>query len=607
MSFTLIVLVIFAGILLTYILSNLNNKLGGYMTVVVSLIALVMVFLLKDKIGTMESFLAFNFKITTVGWYFSMIMLIVYFTAAFLNPYWMKKIIYPSAYNMLYLLSMIATIGMFFSNDLITLFIFWETVVWTSTFIIQMGKSRKSSYVYYVVSAIGSMVTLFAIMLVYNVSGTFVISDAFGALVTQPGLAVGVFLAFMFAGLSKIGIFPFHVWLPLAHGSAPHTFSPVLSGGLVKMGAFIAYISVTSFEVYKAFSDGLMIMGIPAPIYIIMVLGGISIVVGTIMAIRQDDAKKLLAYSSVANGGYILIGILLYDQIGFAGGMLHLVSHAIASAAAFITIAIVAHRTGTTKMSELGGMIHKMPITYTVYLIAIISMAGIPPMGGFVSKWLILLGLANKGLIFLAAAAFFGSIGSFLYVFRPLSAVFLGQLAPKHNNLKEASVFMQIPMYILTALTLLVGVFPNIVLRVIAQIQKEAGIMDVVMIKNTIVVSNGVLDAFRVFSIFGFGFIIALALFVWRGKSRKVGLMDTYTSAEFIHTPELYHYSSKFYAPFERLTKNPYPVINIYEKISIKIKELGSFVEAMFYSYKPGVTVFWIIVVFAVFFLGGVM
>ena len=607
MSLTLIILVMLIGALFTYILSNFNNKLGGFMTVAISLIGIVMMFLLKNQIGTTENILAFSFKITNVGWYFSIIMLIVYFTAAFLNPYWMKNIIYPSAYNLLYLLSVIGTIGMFFANDLITLFVFWESVVWTSTFIIQMGKSRKSSYVYYVVSALGSMVTLFAIMLLHNISGTYVIGDAFSALSTNPTLAIFVFFAFLLAGLSKIGIFPFHVWLPLAHGSAPHTFSPVLSGGLVKMGAFIAFLSVTAFKAYDVFAGGITIMGIPAPIYIIMVLGAISIVVGTIMAIRQDDAKKLLAYSSVANGGYILIGILLHNQVGFAGGMLHIANHAIASAAAFITIAIVAHKTGTTKMSELGGMIHKMPITYVVYLISIISMAGIPPTGGFVSKWLILQSLADKGMIFIAGAAFFGSIGSFMYVFRPLSAVFLGQLSPKNENIKEANIFMQIPMYILTLLTMLIGIFPKVVLNIIASIQGEIGISEIILSNNTILLNNGVLDTFRVFVIFSYGFLIALIIFISRGKSRKVGLMDTYTAAEFIHTPELLHYSSKFYAPFERLNKKPYPILNIYESISIKIKEIGNFTEAFFYSYKPSITVFWIIVVFAIFIIGGVM
>ncbi|MDX1359547.1 MAG: proton-conducting transporter membrane subunit, partial [Clostridia bacterium] len=299
------------------------------------------------------------------------------------------------------------------------------------------------------------------------------------------------------------------------------------------------------------------------------------------------------AYSSVANGGYILIGILMLDQVGFAGGMMHLINHAVASAAAFLAIAAVAYRTGTTKMSEMGGMIHRMPVTYLVYLIAIISMAGIPPMGGFVSKWLIFQGLADKGMLFMAAAAFFGSIGSFLYVFRPLSAVFLGQTFTRDLEKKEVGFFMMFPMLVLTLLSLLAGVFPNIILRVITDIQASVGIEAVTLAERTIVTANGFLDAFRVFIVFGFGFAIAFVLFIVRRKSRKVELMDTFTSAEFIHTRELLHYSHNFYAPFERLYQNAPETMTAYQKLAVKIGELGKLVESLFFGHRLEKTVFW--------------
>jgi len=590
----------------SFFITRINKKAGGFATVLSSLFALAALFFLRGSIGEDFAIFYFTFSITTVGWYFSLVMVMAYSMTSFFNPYWMEKMMYPGSYNFMYLLSMAGTIGMFFAKDFITLFVFWETVVWSSTFIIQLGKSRKASYVYYVISAIGSMATLFAIMLAYSVSGTFVISEAFAGL--SGGMAIAVFFTFILSGLAKIGIFPFHVWLPEAHGSAPHTFSPVLSGGLVKMGAFIAFLSVTAFPAYEIFGDMFKVFGAPLPIYFLMALGAISIIVGTLMAIKQEDAKRLLAYSSVANGGYILIGILMLDQVGFAGGMMHLINHAVASAAAFLAIAAVAYRTGTTKMSEMGGMIHRMPVTYLVYLIAIISMAGIPPMGGFVSKWLIFQGLADKGMIFLAAAAFFGSIGSFMYVFRPLSAVFLGQTFTRDLKKKEVGFFMMFPMLILTGLSLLTGVFPNIFLRVITEIQTSIGLIPVTLAENTIVTANGFLDAFRVFIVFGFGFAIAFVIFIVRRKSTKVELMDTYTSAEFIHTRELLHYSSKFYAPFERMYGNAPDTMTLYKKISVKIRELGGLAESLFYSHKPEKTVFWMMAVgIIVILIGGVV
>lgn len=591
MNLNLIIIITTAVALVAYLVSKVNDKAGAAMTVVGSLFALIAVFLLRDSIGTEITLLYFNFNLTITGWYFALVMLMAYSMTAFFNPFWMKKLIYPAGYNFLYLLSMAGTLGVFFAKDFITLFVFWETVVWSSAFIIQMGKSRQAAYVYYVISAIGSMATLFAIMFAYGTTGTFVINDAFGGLAAYPGRAIVIFVTFIAAGMAKIGIFPFHVWLPFAHGSAPHTFSPVLSGGLVKMGAFVALLSVTAFPAYKIFGGMASFRGIPLPIYFMMALGAISIVVGTLMAIKQEDAKKLLAYSSVANGGYILIGLLMLDQVGFAGGLMHIVNHAVASAAAFLSIAAVAYRTGTTKMSEMGGMIHRMPITYVVYLIAIISMAGIPPMGGFVSKWLIFQGLADKGLLFIAATAFFGSIGSFLYVFRPLSAVFLGQTFTRDLNKKEVGVFMLFPMVVLTLLSLLTGIFPNIFLRVVTEIQTSLGVLPVTLAENTIVTNNGFLDAFKVFIVFGFGFAIAFVLFIARRKSRRVELMDTYTSAEFIHTRELLHYSHSFYAPFERLYEKAPDTMKLYHKAAVKISEIGNFAEAVFFGIKPARTV----------------
>ncbi|MBI9012402.1 MAG: hypothetical protein JEZ08_09270 [Clostridiales bacterium] len=602
-----ILAILIIGGIAGYFITQLNKLAGAWLTVLTSLAALLMLFGINNQIGSTYEFLYFSFELTQIGWYFAFVLCLTYAMSAFYNIYFMEKYLYPNTYTMLYILSLAGSVGLFFAKDFITFFVFWELVVWTSAFIIPLGKSRKSAYIYYVVSSIGSMATLFAILWVYKLTGSLVIREAFSLLDVSTWTAIFIFGLFIFAGLTKIGIYPFHIWLPLAHGSAPHTFSPILSGGLVKLGAYVAYISVVLFPAYDAFSEAWMIFGIPAPIYFLMILGAISIIIGTLMAIRQDDAKKLLAYSSVANGGYILIGILMVDQVTFAGGLLHLFAHAIASATAFLTIAAVAYRTGTTKISELGGMIHRMPITYTVYLIAIISMAGIPPMAGFVSKWLILQGLASKGLLFIAFAAFFGSIGSFMYVFRPLAAVFLGQLAPKHDNLKEAPIFMIIPMVVMTGITLFIGVFPKFVLEMIMKVQVEAGITAVTMKGTAIDIFNGYLDAYHVFVIFGFGFFIALVLFLLMPKTRKVDLMDTYTSAEFIYTPELLHYAHDFYAPFERLYENHPSTLSLYSKLSLKLKEIGLFVDYLMMSVKPATTLLWIILFIATVSLGGVL
>ena len=597
--------------LLSYLLTKVNRQLGAWVTVLTPIAALAAIIRLTSATASVERLSFLRFQMTEYGWFFSVIMLTVFACVAFFNIYWMKKIAHPAAYNLLYLLALTGTLGAFFARDFITLFIFWEMIVWSSTFIIPMGKSRVASVVYYAFSAFGSLTMLFGILFLHSQTGTFVITDALAAAATDPTLAWVTFITIGIAGLVKLGVFPFHVWLPKAHGSAPDTFSPILSGGLVKVGGFAVLLLIAAMSPAKAALPDFSILGkqfgMSLPNVFLTLLGAISIVIGTLMAIRQEDFKKLIAYSSVANGGYILIGLAMGNALSVGGALMHIFAHAFASAAAFLAAAAVVHRTGTTKMSELGGLIHRMPLTYLVYLIAIISMAGIPPMAGFISKWMIFQSMIKNGMIFVAAAAFFGSIGSFLYVFRPLSAVFLGQLSTKHENVKEAPALMMLPMILLSLITLFFGVVPNVALGVISRVQTSLGLPGLTLEGTKIIGSNGVLDPSLITVIFAIGFVVALILFVLHPKSRKVGLMDTYTASEFIWTPELLHYAHDFYAPFERLYNKAPRTESFYRIIERKIEELGRLAAYTFFSYKPGTVVFWIAVVTVSLLWGGAL
>lgn len=583
--------------LLTYAVTRVHPIVGAGITIIATLGTLALFLIEGDLISGGESMGIIQFTVTPLGWFFSVIMLIVYTMVAFFNPYWMKKLLHPAVYNMLFLLSLAGTIGVFMSSDFIVLFIFWELTVWSSMFIIPLGKSRNASIVYYAMSTFGSFTFLYAIFMLYAKYGSFNIEEVLSRAGENPGIAIAAFILMLLAGLVKLGIFPFHIWLPMAHGNAPDTFSPILSGGLVKLGGFLTILIATVLPIHEVTKDQVTVFGLPIMIYLFMVLAAISIVVGTLMAIKQDDAKKLLAYSSVANGGYILIGILLNNEMALSGALIHIFAHAVASATAFLTIGAVSYRTGTTKMSELGGIIHRMPVTYTVYLISIISMAGIPPMTGFISKWLLFQSVADQGLFFLSATMFFGSVGSFLYVFRPLSVVFLGQLKPEHEGVKEAPIMMQIPMYLLSLLTLFFGVLPHWLVNYTATIEKSLGMTEVVSTDALVIQgSNGELHAPLITAIFAFGFFIALLIFILAPKSRRVKLMDTYTAGEFLYTPGLYHAGYAYYAPFERLYENHPNVVKVYDMLVERVKDIGKFIKSFFFSKWAGWSVFFIFV-----------
>ena len=589
-----------AGAMIIYVLTKLNKQFGGFLTILLSGYMLFSVYGLQNSAGELFEIIRFGeFELTLItsnaAWFFSVVLLLTYFLVSFFNPFWMKKLINPAAYNLLFIVSMTATLGVFYAKDFLTLFIFYEMVVWASLFIIPMGKSRQSPVLYYTISTIGSFAMLYAIFYLYTTFNTFDIKTiADGLAASESGEYIGVFFILIAGGLTKLGIFPFHTWLPAAHGSAPHTFSPVLSGGLVKVGGFIAFTAVTVIPSMQLFSNHLAVMGVPFEHYLIMLLGAISIVVGTLMAIKQDDAKKLIAYSTVSNSGYILIGLAMSDQTGFAGGMMHVFNHAMASGAMFLAFAAIVYRTGTTKMSELGGLIKKMPLTFAAYLIAIISLAGIPPMSGFASKWLIFQGLSSNGMMFLALAAFFGSVGSFLYVFRPLSAAFLGQLSPRHENVREVPFLMQIPLILMSLLTIFYGIFPGRMLAYISRIQESLGIEGIQIEGTKIIASTGMWDSMVITVVFAGGFFLAALIFFLSPKAKPVDQMDTYTSGEFIYDPDRYHYAKNFYASFENNYGNKKRVEELFDGIATRVHEFGELVKSWFFAGNISVSIFWI-------------
>jgi NADH-quinone oxidoreductase subunit M len=611
MTVELVLLITLASGVLAYFAGRYNKLYGAVVTIVASMFVFLSVAYMAQDIdsGTTFNYNAVEFlpdfttfMVSYLGIFFALLVTFVFAMVSFFNPFFVDKYKYPAVYSMLYLFSLAGVLGVFFTDNFMVLFFFFEFIVWSGLFLIPLGKSKKAALSYYAFSTAGSFALLYAIFIMRDVSGTYNLHVGLGTVSgTTEGTYVMILLAF--AAFAKLGAFPLNVWLPRALGKAPDAVTAVFSGGLEKLGAFVAVLALVKLApigdiqgVFGSYTDATFMF---ASQYIVATLGAMTIVFGTLMAIRQDDAKKLLAYSSMSNGGYILVALSIGGSVGLAGGFYHIIAHALASAAAFLAIGAVSRVTGTTKMSELGGMIHKMPVTYMVYLIAIISMAGIPPMGGFISKWLIFQAVIDNGLILIAVAVFFGSIGSFLYVFRPLAALFLGQELPQHReHSKEAPYMMLLPMLILSALIIYTGVMPNGILGFINNVMAELGVSALNLGSYTVNGTSGVLQPTLIAGVFGVGVLIAFIIFIVLKKSKKVGLMDTYTAGNFIYTEELMHYSLDFYAPLERLYEK---YINItedfYKKLENKVVDFGRMVKYFFFTNKPEITVFWIIVI----------
>ncbi|ABS61575.1 proton-conducting transporter membrane subunit [Fervidobacterium nodosum] len=587
------------GSLVSFLLSKINKHIGPVVMFALSIYALISLWNMPTN--TVESLFGFEnvLQLTAMGKYFAILSLIVFANFSFFNISWISKAKNPHAFNALSVITMLGTIGVFFSSHLIVLYIFWEIAVLGSLFIVPMGKeeSRKATIWYVVISAIGTYMFLYGAFLLYSKFGTFNIFEIGNELQnTSLGFRWAVVLLLLSAGIAKSGIFPLHTWLRNVHGNAPDTFSAVLSGQLVKMGSYILALVLTVFPIASMFSE--FYHGVNLLSYILIWLGNLSILIGTLMAIKQNDMKMLIAYSTVANGGYILIGLATLDNVGYAGGLFHVINHALAATMIFLSFAAVVYRTGTTKIDELGGLIHRMPITFVTYLVGIISLAGIPPTSGFISKWMIFQSLVSRGMFVTEMFVFIGSIGSFLYVFRPLAGVFLGQLKSAHKEVKEAPIFMTIPMIILVILTVLWGVFPQQVLVWITDIQKEFGMEPFKFEGTKLYTSMGYWDTWTVFVMFAVGFIIAAVIYVLMPKGKKIPLEDQYTSGEFLHNFDLYHYATKFYAFLEREYEGHPSFENLYMSLVNVLKAVGKGID-YFARRTASAYLFWTAVVLA--------
>jgi len=609
----LLVLLPLLGVLLSRMISTFSEPLARWWSVLVLGVNTVIIASLYGNWGSAvllgqvipstanRPAIHLALEINPLNWVFALVATVILLAVALFSIRGMSDLENGGknlkTYHVLSLLLSTSVYGFFLSENLLTLFVFWEFMTWVSFFMVSMGKprSRSAAMVFVTMSALGAATFLGAVAILYRLAGTLSISGLSTALYRQPaGVGYGIMGLLLFSALVKSGTFPLHTWLRKTHGHAPNVFSPVLSGLLTKFGVFLGAIVFLLFPVMKWSPQLFSLMGISSFNYLFAALGAVSILVGTFLAIRQEDAKMLVAYSSVSHAGYILLGLAISSSLGVAGSLLHVMNHALSSAAMFLSMAAVYHVAGTTKMSQLGGLVDKMPVTFATYLIAIISTAGIPPMGGFVSKWLLYQALIEKGMIFLATAAFIGSIGSFLYVFTPLAAVFLGQRPKALEHAKEVPVVMQIPMVVLSLFTILLGVLPSIALRwingAIRWIDPQASWLTPIPITlSKIQGAFGAWDSVLVFFVFGLGVVFAGILFYLFRKNRRVGYLENYTAGEVpvevIQSPELYHYSYQFYKPLTDMYAKFPSMEEAYEKgIAGNIARLAAATAHIFYN-----------------------
>ena len=305
---------------------------------------------------------------------------------------------------------------------------------WTSFFIIAHGKlkSFKAGIYYYALSMIGAVTLLAAVFIVYSVTGTMSIPESIRTLSglwgKQSGMLYTIVTLFAVTFFAKAAIGPFYMWPAKAHAEAPDDFSSFLSGIMIKYGIYGLLITIV--PLFRMNYTGPVVWNTPAALYIMGWIGALTAVSGTLLAARENDMKRLMAFSTVSNIGFITLALSVNTVFGIVAAVYHTFNHMVFKGTIFLSMASVKFRTGERDMHKLGGIGYRMPIAFFAFLIGIISAAGIPPMAGFSSKWMIFQSLFGQKMLFLAIPAFFASTGAFLYLYRGLHSIYLGQLSP---------------------------------------------------------------------------------------------------------------------------------------------------------------------------------
>ena len=357
-------------------------------------------------------------------------------------------------FDNLLLLALTGMAGVVLASDLFTMYVFIEIVAVASYTLIAFdrdGRGLEGSFKYLIMSAIATLLMLTSLALLSLAGGSL----QFGAVIelvrsgTQGTLVTLALALFMCGVFVKGGLMPFHGWLPDAYSSAPHAASVLLAGIVTKTSGIYTLMRVFG-DIYQSnYTTGLG--------KVILLIGAISIVAGALAALTQKDFKRMLAYSSISQVGYIVLGVGVGTPLGMAGAMLHLFNHAIFKSLLFVNAAAIESQTGKRDMDQLGGLGSRMPVTKTTSVLAMLSVAGIPPLSGFWSKLLIAVALYKVGSYGYLTVMILASVLTLGYFLHMQQRVFFGKLREGLEHVQEAGLWLLIPSIVLALITLGLG------------------------------------------------------------------------------------------------------------------------------------------------------
>jgi multicomponent Na+:H+ antiporter subunit D len=412
----------------------------------------------------------------------SSLMLVIVNVIAFLSIIYSIKYMTtytakPKYYS-LFLLMLTGMNGVVITGDLFNIYVFLEIASIASYALVGFGcehEELEASFKYLILGSVASTVILFGIAFLYSMTGTLNMPDLARQIeILGINKAVAFVIAMFIMGFGlKASTVPFHAWLPDAHPSAPAPISAMLSGVLIKAIGVYAIARI----MFNVIGPNAAVAGI------LMFLGALSMVVGVFVAVGQSDFKRMLAYHSISQMGYVMLGFGLglnpnvppaIAAMGLFGGIYHMVNHAVFKSLLFLCSGSFEYRTGTRNRYEMGGLIRKMPVTSVTCSIASLSISGVPPFNGFWSKLIIIVALVQASYYVYGAIAVLVAFMTLLSFIKLQRFVIFGQLPARFVNIKEAPFAMTFPLVVLAVLCIGLGLAYPFIDQSVLQAARDA-------------------------------------------------------------------------------------------------------------------------------------
>lgn len=434
--------------------------------------------------------------------------------------------------------------GLLTAGTTLEFFFWWELMTLGSYFLILRGKKSLSHALSYFLFSMGgayAMLSGFGLLAAANQG-----SLALETLSSGGPFQSVIFILLALGFLTKTAAVPLHIWLPGAHSEAESDVSPVVSAVLLKAGVFGLILlmsgmgpqSLGGVNLYAALGW----------------LGAITALIGNLSAIFEEDAKRLLAYSSVGQLGYVLFALAMMNHLGWLTATVFALNHFLFKALLFLAIGGVVMRVKTRNMYEMGGLIKKMPISFISVMIGIIALSGVPPLTGFAGKWLSYNATVLSGWYLQGVIISFAGLVAFLYCFRLIYAIFLGQLKDHHRQVKEAPFWMMVPQIILMGIILFLSTVPNVALKPVGAFltryfPEHALVWDGPLARSLYGYWNGYMIMLVTGVVFA---VVFFWLFFINRKAVKIKQFNIVYAAERPSRPELTHFAYNFFAPYRK-------------------------------------------------------